>query len=95
MNPMSVPERLSRNRYETDEEESHIHVDQELARRTGTAERIIAVCPAKVYAKEPDGTVSVEYAACFECGACLAVATPGALTWHYPRGGTGIQFREG
>ena len=33
--------------------------------------------------------------ACLECGTCLAVAAPGALTWHYPRGGFGVQFREG
>ncbi|WP_448059832.1 ferredoxin family protein [Cellulomonas hominis] len=92
---MSIPERLAADRYETDEEESHIHVDQELARSTGTGRRIVAVCPAKVYAEEPDGTISVEYAACFECGACLAVASPGALTWRYPRGGRGIQLRQG
>ncbi len=92
---MSVPERLNANRYELDEEESHIEVNQELARATGTGKRIVAVCPAHVYAEEPDGTISVEYAACLECGTCLAVASPGALTWHYPRGGMGISFREG
>lgn len=92
---MSVPERLAGNRYETDEAESHIHLDQDLARSTGTGKRIVAVCPAGVYTQEADGTISVEYAACLECGACLAVASPGALTWRYPRGGMGIQFRHG
>lgn len=95
MKKMSIPQRLNANRYELDEEESHIEVNQELARSTGTGKRIVAVCPAHVYAEEPDGTISVEYAACLECGTCLAVASPGALTWHYPRGGMGIQFREG
>ena len=95
MKRTSIPERLAGNRYVTDEDESHIHVDQDLARSTGTGKRIVAVCPAHVYTEEPDGTISVEYAACFECGACLALAAPGALTWHYPRGGTGVQFREG
>jgi len=92
---MSIPERLASNRYVTDEEESHIVVHQELAKSTGTGKRIIAVCPAHVYAEEADGTISVEYAACLECGTCLAVASPGALEWHYPRGGIGISFREG
>jgi len=92
---MSIPQRLNVNRYELDEEESHIEVNQELAKATGTGKRIVAVCPAHVYAEEADGTISVEYAACLECGTCLAVASPGALTWHYPRGGMGIQFREG
>lgn len=95
MNYKSIPERLAGNRYETDEEESHIVVNQELARSTGTGKRIVAVCPAGVYSEEADGTISVEYAACFECGACLAVASPGALEWHYPRGGFGISFRQG
>jgi ferredoxin like protein len=91
----SIPDRLASNSYQTDEEESHIRIDQELARSTGTGDRIIAVCPAKVYTREADGTISAEYAACFECGACLAVADPGALSWHYPRGGMGIAYREG
>jgi ferredoxin like protein len=91
----TIVERLAANRYETDEQESHIAVDQAAVRRTGCAARLVAVCPAGVYALEADGSLSVEYAACFECGACAAVAPPGALDWHYPRGGTGIQLREG
>ncbi|MGV1008678.1 MAG: ferredoxin family protein [Dermatophilaceae bacterium] len=95
MKRLSIPQRLGVNRYELDEDESHIEVNQELAKATGTGKRIVAVCPAHVYAEEADGTISVEYAACLECGTCLAVASPGALTWHYPRGGMGIAFREG
>ena len=37
---MSIPQRLNANRYELDEEESHIEVNQELARSTGTGKRI-------------------------------------------------------
>lgn len=91
----TIAERLAVNRYETDEQESHITVDQEGVRRTGCAARLVAVCPAGVYALEADGTLSVEYAACFECGACSAVAPAEALDWHYPRGGAGIHLREG
>lgn len=90
----TVSERLGANRFELDEEESHIHVDQELCRTTGTGKAIIAVCPAGVYS-ERDGEIHVEYAACLECGTCLAVAAPGALTWRYPRGGFGVTFRQG
>ncbi|NCT90446.1 ferredoxin [Cellulomonas sp. APG4] len=90
----SVPERLAKNRFVLDEEESHIEIDQEVCRATGTAARIIAVCPAGVYS-EQDGQVVADYAACLECGTCLAVAAPGALRWRYPRGGFGVSFREG
>lgn len=91
----TVPERLARNHYDLDEEESHIEVDQDVARRTGAAAILVAVCPAHVYSEAPDGTIAVEAAACLECGTCLAVAPPGSLRWHYPRGGFGVTFREG
>lgn len=90
----SVSDRLAVNRFEIDEEESHIEVNQELCRTTGTGRRLIAVCPAGVYS-EQNGEIVVDYAACLECGTCLAVASPGALTWKYPRGGFGVTFREG
>ena len=95
MKPLSVPERLAKNRFELDEEESHIEVDQAVVKATGCAKTIVNCCSAHVYTEEADGTLSVEYAACLECGTCLAVAAPGALKWHYPRGGFGVQYREG
>ena len=91
----NVSDRLAGNRFETAEQESHIQLAQEQVRRTQCADRLVAICPARVYAREADDTVSVEYAACCECGACAAVAPPGVLTWIYPRGGMGVQFREG
>ena len=91
----SVPARLSRNTYNLDEEESHIEVDQERARATGAGKLLERICPAHVYSVEEDGTVGVEYAACLECGTCLAIAPEGVLKWHYPRSGFGIMFREG
>lgn len=91
----SVTERLTKNRFVLDEEESHIEINQELARLTGAGDVLIACCPAQVYAKAADGTIEIEYAACLECGTCLAVAPAGVLKWHYPRGGFGVQYREG
>ena len=91
----TVTERLDRNRYETDETRSHILVDQPAAKATGAGPLLVRVCPAHVYSLQADGTVGVLYAACLECGTCRAVAPPGALTWHYPRGGMGITYREG
>ena len=90
-----VSARLAKNTYNLDEEESHIEVNQELARATGAGKLLEQVCPAHVYSAEEDGSVRVEYAACLECGTCLAVAPAGVLKWHYPRSGFGIMFREG
>lgn len=91
----SVNQRLAGNRFTTDEEQPHIEVHQDVARVTGTGKLLVRVCPAGVYREEKDGTISVEHAACLECGTCLAVAAPGSLTWHYPRGGFGVSFRQG
>ncbi|HUO72591.1 MAG TPA: hypothetical protein VMU39_17615 [Solirubrobacteraceae bacterium] len=90
----TVPERLARNRYALDEL-SHIEVDQALMRATGTGELLIRACPAHVFSKAPDGSIAVQHAACLECGTCLALASPGSLRWHYPRGGFGVTYREG
>ena len=46
-------------------------------------------------AANEDGSVDVEYAACLECGTCLAVAPREVLHWVYPEGAMGISFREG
>ena len=95
MKKLSIPEQLSRNAYNLDEDQTHIEINQAVAKATGTAKLLRAVCPAGVYDQAADGTITIEYAACLECGTCRAVAPPGALTWHYPRGGFGIQYREG
>lgn len=91
----SVADKLAKNVYVVDEGNPHIEVNQVIAKLTGTGKLLVRVCPAHVYSEESDGTISVEYAACLECGTCLAVAAPGALSWRYPAGGMGIVFREG
>jgi ferredoxin like protein len=90
-----VPERLARNRYITDEETSHIEVDQEALRASGAGMLLVRACAAHVYTMQPDGTVGVTYQACLECGTCLAIAPEGTLRWTYPRGGYGVSYREG
>lgn len=95
MSPIgSVPDRLARNKYDLDEQ-SHIEVDQAAVRAADAGELLVRVCPAHVYSEAPDGTIAVQHAACLECGACLAVAPPGSLRWHYPRSGYGVAYREG
>lgn len=93
--PSSVPERLGATAFDTDEGSSHLRVNQDAAAATGAAKILIAICPAKVYSLAPDGSLQAEWAACLECGTCLAVAPPGSLEWHYPRGGFGVRYREG
>ncbi len=91
----TVSERLDGNRYETDAEQSHIQIDQAAAKSTGAGPLLVRICPAHVYSMQADNTVGIMYAACLECGTCRAMAPPGVLTWHYPRSGMGIAYREG
>lgn len=91
----TIAERLDKNHYETDENQSHIAVNQDLARSTGAGPLLVRVCAAHVYSLQADGTIGITYAACLECGTCRAVAPPGVLTWHYPRSGMGVVYREG
>ena len=89
-----VTQRLAGNSYNVDEE-SHIEIDQDLARKTGGGRLLVKVCPARVYSENEDGTIAILFAACLECGTCRALAIPDLLKWHYPNGGFGISFREG
>jgi len=91
----TVSERLDKNRYETDAEQSHIQIDQAAAKSTGAGPLLVRICPAHVYSMQADNTIGIMYAACLECGTCRAIAPPGVLSWHYPRSGMGITYREG
>lgn len=86
--PLNV--RLGATRFDPD---SRPHIDPSRLRAgTPQARAVIAVCPAGVY-RESGTDVVADDAACLECGACVAVAPD--LLWHYPRGGSGVTFRQG
>mgnify|MGYP001067930589 CR=1 FL=1 len=42
MKPLSVPERLTKNRFLLDEEQCHIEVNQAIAKATGTGKLLVA-----------------------------------------------------
>ena len=89
---MKVEEKIALNAIKNDRE-SHIGLDQEQCR--GCKERIcIAVCPGHLYSlNEETGEMAVEYAGCLECGTCMIACA--AISWEYPRGEYGVQYRYG
>jgi ferredoxin like protein len=89
-----VTQRLAGNSYTVDEE-SHIEVNQDVAKATVAGKLLVKMCPAHVYSENEDGSIAVLFAACMECGTCRAMAAPELLKWRYPNGGFGITFREG
>jgi ferredoxin like protein len=94
MNNMSVPEKLSINKYELDEGVPHIEVNNDLCQKECTLKPCLYVCPAIVYT-EQDGKIMADWAGCLECGTCKAACPTEALKWFYPRGGFGVIYRYG
>jgi ferredoxin like protein len=74
--------------------EAHIVVDHDAC--AGCTHRACThACPARCYEwNEQRGRVDFAYESCLECGTCLLVCDPGALTWDYPAGGYGVRFRS-
>ena len=91
---VNVDEYLSVNKYEVDEGSAHI----ELVDDPDPAEfdKLIMVCPAARYKRDADGSVSVDYAGCLECGTCR-IACEGTIVrkWENPQPTMGVEYRFG
>ncbi len=58
-------------------------------------QKAILVCPAGLYSENEKGEVVISVDGCLECGTCLIACGEDLLEWHYPSGGSGVQFRFG
>jgi ferredoxin like protein len=93
---LTLDDRLGLDKYEIDEENSHILVDQTRCRRC-QLRPCLTVCPAIVYV-EVEGEIVARYENCLECGTCQVACDTGGeggITWNPPRGGFGVLFRYG
>lgn len=90
----TIEEKLACNAVKSDRE-SHIKLRQDVCKRC--PERFcIYACPGYLYSlNEETGEMSVEHAGCLECGTCKVVCVYGSVTWEYPRGEYGVQYRYG
>lgn len=57
--------------------------------------RAVAVCPAGLYTPNGEGSVDITVDGCLECGTCLIACGSEVLSWHYPDGDAGVQYRFG
>lgn len=89
-----VEEKIALNAIKNDTK-SHITLNQSIC--SGCKERMcVVVCPGHLYSlNEETGEMVVEYAGCLECGTCLIACTHGSVTWDYPSGEYGVQYRFG
>ena len=93
---LTLDARLGLDKYEIDEVNSHIQVDQERCLHC-ELKPCLTVCPAFVY-EWLDNHVTVRYENCLECGTCQISCDHGGnrgITWRNPQGGFGILFRYG
>ena len=91
MNRQSVSEKIGLNKYELDDDCSHIVMDEALCARCMTR-YCLTICPASVYSENADKKVTADWAACLECGSCKVICPE--LSWEYPRGSFGIHYRS-
>lgn len=56
---------------------------------------VVRLCPAGLYRESSTGDVELTTDGCLECGTCKIVCGADVLTWEYPEGGIGVQFRFG
>jgi ferredoxin like protein len=92
---MKLEEKLALDAFRVDEA-SHILIDHRVCRARCKERYCLRICPAELYRYEPEkDEIRVEHAGCLECGTCLVACKPGAITWSYPRGGRGVQYRFG
>ncbi|MFQ5951294.1 MAG: ferredoxin family protein [Candidatus Geothermarchaeales archaeon] len=92
---MTVDERLALVDIQVDEE-PFITVDTAICVEC-EKKPCLYVCPAQVYNLQGDNLV-YNTEGCIELGACGIVCQfigEGAITWNYPRGGKGVNFRRG
>jgi len=89
-------DKLYKTKYEADRHHSHIEVNREIC-HTCQTRFCITVCPAGVYAPDPNdaAAVGVSHENCLECGTCRGACPHGSVAWRYPDGGKGVKFRFG
>ncbi len=101
--PKSLADRIGDLTYDTDVGNPHIELQDNSYEASGAA---VSACPVSAegfgggcYRSETVGTngneekiVSLDTQPCVECGTCAVVAD---TEWEHPRGGKGVEFREG
>lgn len=91
---VNVDEALSVNKYEVDEENAHIVVEQDADMEE--FKKLVRVCPAALYKIDEEGNQSFDYAGCLECGTCRIACEGGIIEkWVNPGPTMGIEYRFG
>ena len=91
---MSIEAKLGLDVFKLDKER-HITINTEVCNAVCTNRTCLYVCPAGLYTVDDQGSIVVNWEGCLECGTCQMSCDHRALSWHYPRGEFGVQYRMG
>ena len=89
---VNVDEKLYTTKFRVDEV-SHLAIKDGDRCRNCLSQQCINACPARVYSRQEDGTVTISYSGCLECGTCRVLCDN--IEWRYPTGGYGVIYRYG
>ncbi|MEX3672161.1 ferredoxin family protein [Paraburkholderia phenoliruptrix] len=94
---VNIDEKLFQNRYRVDADRPHVRIkNPDVCINDCIDKSCTFVCPASCYQNENTGSVTLVTDGCLECGSCRILCTEHQnLSWEYPRGGHGIQFKFG
>ena len=91
---LTSDERLAVDKFSVDEGSAHIVVADNPAAEE--FDKLIKCCPAGLYKREEDGSISFDYAGCLECGTCRILCGDSIIDkWGYPQFGNGVSYRFG
>lgn len=100
MKLLSMDDRLSKTRFDSDDTHPHIIVDPDQC-MTCEHRACTTCCPAERYKWDTvNNRLNFDHVGCLECGNCRLVCErlnqgiPG-YSWNYPEQGKGVIFREG
>lgn len=92
-----VEDKLFNVRFKTDETASHLIVTDSKVCLDRCPDKVCTIfCPVSVYKwEELAQKISVSYEKCVECGACRIGCPFANIEWRYPKGGFGVQYKNG
>jgi ferredoxin like protein len=90
---LKIEDKLRLNRFITDEV-SHLSIISEEKCLKCKDKPCTYTCCVETY-KWEGNKITIRYEGCLECGTCRIVCPYQNISWRYPKGGYGIQYKYG
>jgi ferredoxin like protein len=90
-----IDDMLMSVKYFTDEFEPHLKIISQDVCRACSDRPCLFFCPVGAYRMQEDGSTSIAFQSCVECGSCRVACPPKNVSWKYPRGGFGVAYKFG